>query len=264
MEFTAQALAHYVILGIFALVVPAGAVIFWKARHKDAPLSAAFTGAGAFFLFVCVLESLLHRVMIPLVQGNTVALVIYGALAAGVFEETARFITFKTILRKKTAPETSVMYGLGHGGFEVLFIFGTTVISALSIAIMCDAMGTEAFVEMTANGSEEVKAAALAQIEYYANVTLATTPLALIERIVAMTLHTALSVIVFEGAHGKGRLWLYPAAVLVHAAVDVPAVLCQQAVIPIWLSEVLMAVVAAGAAIWAWRLYKSMKQRVAA
>ena len=264
MEFTSQAIAHFIIIGILSVVIPVGAVIFYKLRCREAPLSAAFTGAGVFFLFVVVLESLLHQAVTPLVQGNTVALVLYGALAAGLFEETGRFIAFKTILRKKTAPQTAIMYGLGHGGFEWLFICGTTALSALVIAAMCGSMGAESFAEATSQGSETIKAAVLAQIEGYTQVTLATTAWSLIERIIAMTLHTALSVLVFESAHTKGRLWLYPAAVLMHAAMDVPAVLCQRGLIPLWLCECLAAVVAAAAAVWARRLYKGMKKRVEA
>lgn len=261
MEFTSQALAHFIIVGLLSVVIPVGAVIFYKLRCKEAPLSAAFTGAGVFLVFVVILESLLHSAVLPLVSGNAAATIIYGTLAAGIFEETGRFIAFKTILRRKTAPQTAIMYGLGHGGFEWLFICGTAALSALVIAAMCGSMGAEAFAEMSSQGSEEIKAAVLAQIEGYTQCTLATTAATLIERVIAMTLHISLSVLVFESARTKGRLWLYPAAVLMHAAMDTPAGLYQQAVIPLWACEALMAAVAAITAVWAVILYKGMKQK---
>lgn len=47
-----------------------------------------------------------------------------GPLIPGVFEETGRFVAFKTVLRRRKNRETSISHGIGHGGFEVMFIPG--------------------------------------------------------------------------------------------------------------------------------------------
>lgn len=249
--FPLQSWLYFVITGLLSVAVPVGLVVVYKLRKKDAPLSAAFVGAGVFLVFAVVLETILHAIMLPLVRDNTLAYVVYAALAAGLFEETGRFIAYKTILRKKTAPETAVMYGLGHGGFEMLYILGATALSAIAVMAMCSSMGVQEFAELSANGSEEVKSAVLAQIQGYAECSVSTLFWVILERASALVLHTALSVVVFKSANQKGKLWLYPAAILLHAAMDVPAALYQRAVLPLWLCEMLIAAVAAAVAVFA-------------
>jgi uncharacterized membrane protein YhfC len=46
---------------------------------------------------------------------------VLGALLAGLFEETGRFIAFKFLLKKRTDRKTAISYGIGHGGFEAIF-----------------------------------------------------------------------------------------------------------------------------------------------
>lgn len=249
--FSLQTWLYFIIAGLLSVAVPVCAIVIYKLRKKDAPLSAAFVGAGVFFVFAVILETILHTFVIPLVQGSTAAYVIYAALAAGLFEETGRFVAYKTILNKKTDRETAIMYGLGHGGFEMLYIIGASALSAIVILAMCSSMGAEQFAQMSANGSEEVKAAILAQVESYEKCTLVTLFWTLLERASALVLHTALSVVVFESARKKGKLWLFPAAILLHAAMDVPAALYQRAVLPLWLGEVLIVLVALAVAVFA-------------
>ena len=58
--------------------------------------------------------------------------------------------------------------------------------------------------------------------------------------------HTAMSVIVFESARVKGKLWLFPVSILLHAVCDLPAALYQRQVIPMWAVYPIMAVITAG------------------
>ena len=49
---------------------------------------------------------------------------------AGIFEETGRFLAFKTVLRKKQGKDiNALMYGAGHGGFEAAALLGITMIN---------------------------------------------------------------------------------------------------------------------------------------
>lgn len=227
-EFSSNAIAGFGIAGILGLIIPIAVLIIYKLKNKEAKLLPALIGAATFFVFVMVLESLLHQLVIPLVKDNLVLYTVYGALAAGVFEETGRFLAYKTVLKKHSHPSTSIMYGIGHGGFEALFICGVTMSSYFAMALMCNAMGFESFIGLMSGGNTQTAEALTEQFTMLTGQTVAAGLLAVYERIVAMTFHIAMSVLVFEAARIKGRIYLYPAAILLHAILDAPAALFQQ------------------------------------
>ena len=72
----------------------------------------------------------------------------------------------------------------------------------------------------------------------------------------AICLHIALSVLVFQAVKRPGKRWLYPAAILLHAGMDVFAALYQRGVLSIWLSEGLMAAFSVPACALAFYLYR--------
>ena len=94
------------------------------------------------FLFALVLESIMHQLVLKGPHGasildNTLRYAIYGGLAAGVFEEIGRFLSMKFLMKKEpSAPLPGVAYGIGHGGVEMLIIFGITMINNLVISAL--------------------------------------------------------------------------------------------------------------------------------
>lgn len=68
-------------------------------------------------------------------QGNIWLYGLYGGLAAGVFEETGRFLAFRFVLRNRTARITSLVYGIGHGGIEAFLVAGLTMASNLILGV---------------------------------------------------------------------------------------------------------------------------------
>ena len=84
------------------------------------------------------------------------------------------------------------------------------------------------------------------------------------ERILAIVLHTSLSVIVFASIKMKGRLCLYPAAIVLHAIFDVPAVLYQRGVITsIGLTELLLLAAGIVLVFVTVKIYRMMKAELA-
>lgn len=227
------------------LLLPIALVLIWRKKTR-APLSAALVGAVVFFLFAMVLEQIFHRMV--LVPGGYVlthpwAYVLYGALAAGVFEETGRLVGFKLLLKKRTGRETGVMYGLGHGGMEAILLCGLTMTTYLVLAVQAGS-GAEL--------GDYGEAVAL----------IAATPAAMlaisgVERLIAICFHTALSVLVFQAAFRPGRLWLYPAAIGLHAGLDLFAAAYQVGMISnIYVVEILVALFTAAVCALAVRMYR--------
>ena len=119
--FSAESIASLVIMAALGIGIPVAAALVWRFALHKGTMKATFIGAGMFFLFAIILERLLHMVMVPVVSGNVVLYVVYGAVAAGVFEETARFLSFRFLMKNSRSAENAVSYGLGHGGFEALY-----------------------------------------------------------------------------------------------------------------------------------------------
>ena len=90
---------------VISTMLPIGLCVYFR-RAKKADLSPFFIGCAVMILFAFVLESLAHRFILnskvgAIIIGNTLLYGLYGGAMAGLFEETGRFIAFKTILRKK-------------------------------------------------------------------------------------------------------------------------------------------------------------------
>ncbi len=130
------------------IAVPAAIAIIWKVKKKE-PVTSILIGAAAFLLFALILEKPIQNVLaFPTAMGlpehavsrflsaNPVLLALVAGLFPGVFEETGRLIAFKTVLRKRKNRETSISYGIGHGGFEVILILGLTYIQYIAYAVM--------------------------------------------------------------------------------------------------------------------------------
>lgn len=245
---------------LFCLALPVGILICWKKKHSSASMLAMVAGGVTFFVWALVLESLLHQVMVPLVQDSVVMYVIYGALAAGTFEETGRFVTYKLFLKKTTAqgdPENAVMYGIGHGGIEAIILLSVNMFSFAVMAIMINSgMSELIFGEL----DEATLQIAVGQIGQYTLAEPLWYVLCCFERVGAVVVHIAFSVFVFAAASRKGKLWMYPASVVGHALVDVFAALYQKNIVPLAVVEIWLAVCAVVLGYLAVRVYKSMKK----
>lgn len=230
---------------VLALGAPVGLLLFWR-KKTGAPWRGALVGAAMFFLFALVLEQIPHLLLLRpdgFIMSHTWAYVLYGTLAAGIFEETGRLVGFRFLLRRQSGRETSVMYGIGHGGIESLLLGGVAAVANLAVSLQYNA-GT-----LTGDLLAAVPAALAASPAYFLAIG--------VERLVTICLHIALSVLVFQAVKRPGKRWLYPAAILLHAGMDVFAALYQRGVITLWTSEALMAAFTALTCVLAFRLYRA-------
>ncbi|MCI7767609.1 MAG: YhfC family intramembrane metalloprotease [Oscillospiraceae bacterium] len=258
--FSNVTIASMFICGIICIIIPIAAMIIYKKKNKEVKISSFFIGAATFFLFALVLEQIMHYFMLPVVSVSTVTYVIYGVLAAGIFEETGRFIAFKTVMKKRNDPKDAVMFGLGHGGIEAIILAGITMISYGATAVMTNMMGLDAMVSMSSGENAETAELVRAQFEAMAAVGLGTIFINIPERIIAMTFHTAMSVMVFESARVKGRGFMYPVCILFHAVLDVAPALYQRQAIPMPAVYILMTIFTAAAVFCAVRSYRRIRE----
>ena len=204
----------------------------WLVRKHHARISTILIGAGTFIVFALVLESILHQLVLKgphgaSILGNTLRYALYGGLAAGVFEETGRFLSMKFLMKKEPAkPLPGIAYGVGHGGVEMLIIFGITMINNLVISALINSGQADA---IFAKVPEEAAAQVQAQLDQLQTLGAGTLLIGLWERISALILHLGLSMLVWVAVRKGGKwLWLFPTAIALHALVDAGAVLLQK------------------------------------
>ena len=250
---------------LVAVGVPVALAIFGKVRYRIA-LKPVVTGALCFVVGAMVLESLLHQLvfrLVPTLPMMPWLYVAYGALAAGVFEEVARFVGLKALCRfERPDLRTGFAYGVGHGGIESILLMGANGISSLAILITANRAGAESLLaglegaQRTAMEAQLAAAAATPSWQYL---------LGGYERLVAITLHLALSVLVWMVACG----WLPKAflgvSILLHALADVPAAMAQVGLLgSVLLVEGLTTLVTAYVAWYVYTLYKRAKKHAQA
>ena len=205
---------------------------WWAIKEFKSGLKSVLTGAGVFVLFALILESIVHQIVLkgphgPAIIGNTYYYALYGGLMAGLFEETGRFLSMKLILKKESpAAGTAISYGVGHGGIELLLLFGATMISNITISALINAGNLDM---VLAGVPEANRAQVQTQLEGLQTLTVTTLLYGLWERVSAIILQVGLSIIVWTAVRKGGKwLWLFPAAILLHALVDALAVIISK------------------------------------
>lgn len=210
-------------------------VLSWYlVRKHHAKWSTILIGAGTFVVFALILESILHQVVLKgphgeAIMGHTLWYALYGGLAAGLFEETGRFLSMKFLMKKEpSAPLPGIAYGVGHGGAEMLVIFGITMVSNLVLSIMVNTGMSDALVSQAPT---EAAAQVQAQLDALQATTAGTWLLGIWERFSALLLQLSLSILVWVAVRRGGKwLWLFPAAIVLHALVDAGTVMLHKSV----------------------------------
>ena len=217
---------------------------WWAVKKHHANLITILIGAGTFLLFALVLESIVHQVVLKgpsgaVIQGKTLYYALYGGLMAGLFEETGRFLAMKFLLKKEpTETLPGVAYGLG---------LGLSMVSTFTMAILVNLGQTEVILSKV---PAEAKDQLTATFEQLKTTGAGTYLLGLWERFSAMTLHVGLSVLVWAAVRKGGKwLWLFPAAILLHALVDGLAVILSKSAGMVTVELIIMAMAIAVAAL---------------
>ncbi len=225
-------IAMMVIAMSLFVIAPIVIWIVWTVKKKE-KFTTIIVGAVTFLLFAIVLEKPIQNVLIfptamglkehaasQFINARPVLWAFLVGFFPGLFEETGRFVAFKTVLKKRKNRETSISYGLGHGGFEVIFILGINYLNYIIYAMMINSGAFGTIIE-------QVEAVAPDQVEAYAALpaqlaafTAFSIFINLWERVFAVLFHTGASLLVFYACKDKKKFWLYPLAILLHTAMD--------------------------------------------
>ena len=253
-----------IITVILMIAIPVVFFVYWHRKHKEqTSISYLIAGAVGFIVSARILELGVHYFCIVqdnpvsrLINGSTAAYVLYGIIMAGVFEECGRYIVLKYIMKKNHTRENAVLYGIGHGGIEILAIALPLMITYLTIAVLLSGGDVENALS-SLKITEETAEAALPSVQAAAAFDYGMMTMNVMERLFAILIHIGLTVIVYYGVINAKRICL-PAAILLHMLMDTFPALYQRGVVPLWAVEVWGAVWTVVIVFIAGKLYREM------
>lgn len=262
---TFQTLSAILSVSIITISVPILILIFWCCRKK-AKVMPALTGAIVFLIFTQILEMIPHIFFLftdnpvsRVITSNPFLYALYVGFVAGVFEETGRFVGFRFLQKKFPGKETSITYGIGHGGFEAMSLAGFRYIQYFAIAMMIH-KGT--IDEMLA-GYSGTELASLEQIvTLISSLSVEICVITIAERIYAFVFHVALSVLVYHAVNVSGKKHLFLAAILLHTGMDFFAGLYQMDVLPLVATEAIGIIFTGLTVLFAYRIYTAKENTI--
>lgn len=247
---------------LVSFVLPIVLLIVLK-RKFEVPAIGALVGAGGFILFVLVLEQLSHGVVLSFTPVKDIpwAFVLYGCLAAGVFEETGRLLMMKIWgrMRGKLSLGDGILYGVGHGGAEAILLVAGSVASTLFLSLLLNVGGVDALTEGMTGETLEL---AMQDLETLTGTSAVTYLIPGVERLLAILLQIALSVLIFLVVNRSVSMVWYPVAILLHAVANLPAMLYQAGMLQnIYLVEGITAVLVAGGVLLIYYLWRGTAEQ---
>lgn len=215
--------AVYIFSFVGMILLP---IFLWIYFTRKFTLSWKLVLAGALTF---IAAQVLH---IPLVFGMNsflqtlplLANAIILGLLAGVFEETARYILFKFILKNTRSWKEGILVGLGHGGIEAVLLGVLAVIGFVTM-IGYRSIDLSTVPSIPADQLELARQ----QVEAYWSTPWYMALMGFVERIFAICLHVGLSVMVLYAVVYSKPIWFW-LALLWHAFVDAVAVYVGQEV----------------------------------
>jgi len=208
-------------------------ILLARKNRKQGIVSAWLLGAAGFFVTqilirLPILTALQSQPQFMVFAQNHLFIYAFAlAFTAGLFELAGRFAVAKLMHRRLTC-KRSLAAGLGHGGIEAMVLIGMTYVNNLIYIIMINS-GTYDMLFAQVAGNE----LAAVQLEIIRSQLLAAPAslflLAGFERILAMTAHTAMSMLVCYGVAHKKALPCALVCLGIHTFIDLTAGISQLA-----------------------------------
>ena len=223
----------FIVSGILEIIIPL-ALGFYIIRRFGTSWKTWFVGALMFI--VSLIRIPLNSYASQLVLSGPISPLTYSlliaipSLTAGVFEEVARFVGFKFLI-KDDSYEKGVTYGAGHGGIESIFLVGINVLSIGAVLLTNPEV------------IPPVQLDAMLATPFYLPLV------GVYERIMAMIVQIGFSVMVLETVR-KNDLKYLAAAIGLHASLNCLAVYAVN--YSILASELLITGFALGLGYWAY------------
>ena len=214
---------HILLAMLLILVAVVSPVLYFK-KTKQISLLVFLLGGVGFYLSSQIFENLLHRLVLHPQADGTIALmknapllyVLYGITTAAVFEETARYLIFHYLQKKRLLTvNDSLAYGLGHGGIEAFFIGIAGLLNLFFLVQLVSHADSKLLTQLPQ-----------ATISYVQQLQIGSVYLLAFERILALAIQVFLTFWVWVAVKERTAKY-FLAALLFHALINLAPALVQ-------------------------------------
>ena len=224
----AKTIIACVVTLLITLVLPVVVLIVYAVKNKKQGIvSAWLLGAAGFFVTQILVRIPILTVLqtrpwfLTLAQNAVFAYAFSLAFTAGLFELAGRFGVAK-LMQKRLTRKRSLAAGMGHGGIEAMLLIGMTYVNNLIYIVMINSGYFDSLIAQTAGLGMDIS-----QLELISTQLSGASPalflLAGLERILAMTGHVAMSMLVCYGVvHGKTGICVL-LCLVIHTLMDLTA-----------------------------------------
>ncbi|ERI91489.1 hypothetical protein HMPREF1982_03133 [Clostridiales bacterium oral taxon 876 str. F0540] len=215
-----------IISAVVSVLLPVILFVYFRKKYN---ISMKVLGAGilTFMIFSQVLEKLMHMAVIKSNLFPTpLAFAVYGALAAGIFEETGRFIVMKLFLKDNREWKDGIAFGIGHGGIEAILIGAMMNVQYIMISQMINNNTFNQSVLDKAGSNPSIIQSMLTLHDTLVNTAPILFSLGALERIFALIIHIGASVLILYAVKNKKLAYLF-LAIFIHALIDFFPALAQ-------------------------------------
>jgi uncharacterized membrane protein YhfC len=209
------------LLNVLGMIVLPIVLAFYVTRKFSLPWKLIFAGGLTFIVsqifhipFLYGLTAMFTAGVLPAIPAawTTLFKAILLGLLAGIFEETARWILFKFILKDAKTWEQGIVVGTGYGGTEALILGILAFVQVGGMIAMRNA-------DLAARVPPEQLELAKQQLAAFWSAPLYMAFIGLIERIFAICLQISLTIMVLYSVVLRKPVWFW-IALFWHAFVD--------------------------------------------
>ena len=250
-------------IAILCVAIPLIAFFAFKNRFH-VKVQSFFMGIITYAIFGLFIGSFSNELFLaetsvlrPIILQSPVSTTIYVALVAGIAEEVGRYFCMSLLMRN-CRKEDAFVYGIGHGGLEMLWIGTWALIQDIVIGMALNQFGSIESYAAQAGTAEES-----ASITTYLT-NLVGTPardylMIGLERIAMLVVQVGLSILIYKAVSRKKYIYI-PLAIILHTAMSFLVNLRQyQVSVNYYLTDLLAIVLALLIAGFAFRQYQFLK-----
>jgi uncharacterized membrane protein YhfC len=213
------------LLNVLGMIVLPIALAFYVTRKFSLPWKLIFAGSLTFIAsqilhipFLYGLTAMFTAGILPAIPAAWASLfnAILLGLLAGIFEETARWILFKFILKGAKTWEQGVVVGTGYGGTEAIIIGFLALTTVVNMIVLRNA-------NLSAMVPPELLEVTKQKVAEFWSAPVYMAFLGLIERAFTICIQISLTIMVLYSVAYKKPVWFW-IALFWHAIVDASAV----------------------------------------
>lgn len=186
-------------------VLGVAAVTWWAVRRLGTGAAIWWIGGATWVVSQILRQPLVGGVQLAGAGAAVVA--ITAVVSSGVFEEGARYVALRWVVRRARTVRHGIVFGLGHGGGEAVLLIGLAAVS--SIVLLA---GGQELVDGVAAAGPEAVDAITAQLDALEELTAGTVLLGVYERALAIVAHVAMTLLVLRAVCTRELRWLAAAA----------------------------------------------------